>query len=105
MEERMVGRKNGGADGWASFGIHGGAPEGRWIDLYSILQLKKVIFVVEALIDAQGSAPRLPPLHKMNPKFVKDETRSSTTMKNHCFWIKTYLLKLMERLLYDFQLF
>ena len=33
MEGRMAGRKNGGAGGGASFGIHGGAPEGRWIDL------------------------------------------------------------------------
>ena len=37
MEGRMVGRKNGGAGGGASFGIHGGAPEGRWIDLHNIL--------------------------------------------------------------------
>ena len=37
MEARMAGRKNGWADGGASFGIHGGAPEWRWIDLYSIL--------------------------------------------------------------------
>ena len=53
MEGRMAGRKNGGAGGKASFGIHGGAPEGRWIDLHSILYLKNVIFVIEALIDAQ----------------------------------------------------
>ena len=37
MEGRMAGRKNGGAGSGASFGIHGGAPEGRWIDLHSIL--------------------------------------------------------------------
>ena len=44
MEGRMAGRKNGGAGGGASFGIHGGAPEGRWIDLHSILYLKKCDF-------------------------------------------------------------
>ena len=32
-EGRMVGRKNGGANGWAIFGVHGGAMEGRSIDL------------------------------------------------------------------------
>ena len=27
---------------------------------------KKVIFVIERLIDAQSTAPRLPPLHKLD---------------------------------------
>ena len=44
----------------------------------------------------------LEPLHNMTSKIVKCKTRPSTTIKNHCFWIKTHFLKLMERLLYDF---
>ena len=63
---------------------------------------KNVIFVIWALIDAQWIAPRLPPLHNMASRIVKYETRSSTTIKNHCFWIKTHFFKLMENLLYDF---
>ena len=38
---RMEGRKNGGANGWANFGIHGRAMGGRLKHLWANLQPKK----------------------------------------------------------------
>ena len=40
----MEGRENGGANGGAIFGVHGGAMEGRSIDPQSILYPKKSDF-------------------------------------------------------------
>ena len=56
---RVKGRENVGANCGASFGVHGGAIEGRSQDLQSILYLKKCDFCNRSL--DRGSMNSAPP--------------------------------------------
>ena len=67
MGGRMEGCLNGGADGGAIFGIHGGAQEGRWIYIWSIFYLQKRDFLISMFVWAwKGGAP--PWIHFRNIK-------------------------------------
>ena len=63
MGGRMEGCLNGGADGGAIFGIHGGAQEGRWVHIWSIFYLKKRDFFISVFVWVWkvGAPPSAPP--------------------------------------------
>ena len=63
MGGRMEGCLNGGADGGAIFGIHGGAQEGRWVHIWSIFYLKKRDFLISVFVWVWkvGAPPSAPP--------------------------------------------
>ena len=81
---RMEGCLNGGADGGAIFGIHGGAQEGRWVHIWSIFYLKKRDFFISVFVWVWkvGAPPSAPPM-KWFFEISKYDMWPSTRIKNH----------------------